>query len=563
MLLWLVGSAIWQAQRLARQDGELKLLHQRIDSFRNATIVAGESQHDVETAVRHLISSDPVESISLLQKRFAEAEKRTVLQASRNVSADMNERLEEIRHGQQELRKQLAEVIEKRRTIEPVFGELKERQEELERSLAEAEVDENQNSFASRMKRLTEHMMQTRTRMKALQDSFVTLNQFKDELDSSKASLALLQAPEAGIEFLIAKARVLYGELFQAIEKLESDGSETLAARVEALAKGKTDTEQRIARLNECFATLDAIRRDFEELKERQGHLERSLADVEVDADGKTLAGRLNALNEFVAQTRVRLRVLQDSLVTLTGFKDELDLSKASLVPLQAPEGGIEFVIGKARAVHGELFQAIEKLESDGNETLAARVDALAKGKIDTEQRIARLNECFTTLDAIRRNFEELKERQGHLERSLFDVEVDADGKTLAGRLNALNEFAAQTRARLRVLQDSLVTLSGFKDELQKSQVELAPLHAPADGIDALAADAHALRDQLVATLDKLESSGGETLTARVEALAKSKLEIENRIAGAVDCFAKLDTIRADIGGLFAKLSIAIDKHTS
>ena len=162
MLLWLVGSAIWQAQRLARQDGELKLLHQRIDSFRNATIVAGEGQHDVETAVRHLISSDPVESISLLQKRFADAEKKTALQASRNVSADMNERLEEIRHGQQELRKQLAEVIEKRRTIEPVFGELKERQDELERSLAEAEVDENQNSFASRMKRLTEDRKSTR-----------------------------------------------------------------------------------------------------------------------------------------------------------------------------------------------------------------------------------------------------------------------------------------------------------------------------------------------------------------------------------------------------------------
>ncbi len=329
MLLWLVGSAIWQAQRLARQDRELKLLNQRLDSFRNATIVAGEGQHDVETAVQHLISSDPVESISLLQKRFAEAEKKTALQASRNVSADMNERLEELRHGQQELRKQLAEVIEKRRTIEPVFGELKERQADIERSLAEVEVDENQNSFASRMKRLTEQLMQTRTRMKALQDSFATLTQFNDELDSSKTSLVRLQAPDGGIEFLIGKAQVLYGELFRAIEKLESHGDETLAARVEALAKGKIDTEQRIARLDECFATLDAIRRSFEELKERQGDLERSLADVEVDADGKTLAGRLSALNEFAVQTRVRLRVLQDSLATLNEFKDELEMSKA------------------------------------------------------------------------------------------------------------------------------------------------------------------------------------------------------------------------------------------
>ncbi len=421
MMLWLVGTAFWQAQRLAGQDDELKALHKRLDSFRDATLVANEAQQDVEGGVRHLISSDPVESISLLQKRLADAESRTALQAGRNVSADIEVRLEEIRSQQHAVRKQLGEVLEKRRAFEPVFGELTERQWQLERSLAEIEADDAKNSLADRLKQLTDYMKQTRTRMKTLQDSFVTLNQ----------------------------------------------------------------------------------------------------------------------------------------------YKDELDLSKATLVPLQAPEGGIAFVIDEAHAVRGQLFEAIDKLEWHGNEPLAVRVDSLAKSRTDVQQRIGRLNECFATLDSVRRDFEDLRERQTHIERSLGEVEVDADGKTLPDRLDALNAFAAQTRGRLRVVQDALVTLNGFRDDLKKSQAELAPLHAPLDGIDAVMGQAHALRDQLVATLDKLESSGGEKLTTRVEALAKHKMEIENRITGAVDCFAKLDTIRTDIGGLFSKLSIAIDKHAS
>ena len=38
---------------------------------------------------------------------------------------------------------------------------------------------------------------------------------------------------------------------------------------------------------------------------------------------------------------------------------------------------------------------------------------------------------------------------------------------------------------------------------------------------------------------------------------------IATLIALVIGCFAELDTIRKDIGGLFTKLSIAIDKHAS
>ena len=167
VLLWLTASALWQAQRLSRQDKDLKRLHRRLDSFRDVAIAANEAQNEVDAAVRHVVSSDPVELMTSLQKRISEAENRTTHQTSRNASIDMNERLDEVRRRQQSIRSQLGEMIEKRRVVEPIFGELRERQSELERSLAEME---NLDGFATRLKQLGEFVVQTDARMRALQE---------------------------------------------------------------------------------------------------------------------------------------------------------------------------------------------------------------------------------------------------------------------------------------------------------------------------------------------------------------------------------------------------------
>ncbi len=72
---------------------------------------------------------------------------------------------------------------------------------------------------------------------------------------------------------------------------------------------------QRFARLDDGFNVLDSIRLDFDELRERRAHLERSLAEVETDPDGKSLIDRQNALNEFIVESRQRLTRLQDSSI--------------------------------------------------------------------------------------------------------------------------------------------------------------------------------------------------------------------------------------------------------
>jgi chromosome segregation ATPase len=163
-------------------------------------------------------------------------------------------------------------------------------------------------------------------------------------------------------------------------------------------------------------------------------------------------------------------------------------------------------------------------------------------------------------MDAIRLDFEELGERQAHLEHSLAEVERDPSGKSLIDRQNALNEFIIQSRLRLRKLRDSSATLNHVKEELAKSQAELVPLQAPVFGIEALIGEVNTSRDILVKTLGEIEFKGDEALSSRVEAISKNKLAIDERIAQVFENFQKLDSMRKNIGEIFTSIRSTLNR---
>ena len=207
-----------------------------------------------------------------------------------------------------------------------------------------------------------------------------------------------------------------------------------------------------------------------------------------------------------------------------------------------------------------ELAKTLAELEIHGDQQLVARVEALAKSKVETERRVANLDECFTLLDTIRKSFAELEERRAHLVRALAEVETDPAGRSLADRQNELNEFAAGTRVRVRVLQDSATALNGFRQDIDKSQAALVPLQSSVDGIEPLIADLHTRRDRLARTIDEIETRGDEKLGARVEEIYRNKIETEQKITAIVAHFGRLDTIRKEVNDLFTKLSGTLDR---
>lgn len=403
--LSLIGSSVWQAYGLARQN---KLLRDRLRGLRQGVLTAHDAQVQFDSSVQHLAKSDPEEAIGLLQTTLTETEKRVALQQAKYDSVDLNQRLDEIRGRQQALRELVGIVSEKRRVAEPLFGELKDRLRQLDRWLAELETDDNKKSLGDRVNELNQDVTLIHSRHGVLQQSVATLNRFREELERAKAELAPARSPETGINPLIAELRISGDQLTKMLDELESSGEEKLSVRVESLAKAKLEIEQRVAQIDDGFNILDSIRLDFEELRKRQTHLDRSLAAIEIDSSGASLVDRRNALDDFIVECRLRLRNLQDISTTLSQFREELAKSQTGLLPLQAPVYGIEALIGEVNAGHEILSKTLGEIEQKGDERLTSRVDAIATHKVEIDERVSKVFEDFQKLDSMRKNIGEV-----------------------------------------------------------------------------------------------------------------------------------------------------------
>jgi uncharacterized protein YdcH (DUF465 family) len=401
LALGLIGATVW---RLSRQDRRLNTLRDRLKKTREDVVVAHALQNHLDATVQHLIESDPREAVSALHDKLGETEQRALLQQGRNESTDMHDQLAEIRRRQQALRETVGKVADQRRAVEPVFTEIRDRQNQLERSLHDLETDDRKSNLADRLKDITHDMSTLLSRVTMVQATFATLNQYKEDLAKSHAELMPLRSTDAGINALIGELGLSHDRLAKTIEELETGGEAPLGSRVETLSKNKIELEQRLARIDDSFNILKAVRLDFEELGQRQAQLERAIAEVETDSDGKTLTGRQNALNDFVLQSRQRLGALQETLTTLNAFKAELSKSQADLVPLKAPVFGIEAMIADVSTTRDLLAKTVGEIEANAGVTLAARVDALTKSKREVEDRLTRIFDNFNALDALRKD---------------------------------------------------------------------------------------------------------------------------------------------------------------
>jgi uncharacterized protein YdcH (DUF465 family) len=284
------------------------------------------------------------------------------------------------------------------------------------------------------------------------------------------------------------------------------------------------------------------------------------LHDLETDDRKNNLADRLKDIDRDVSTLLGRVNAVQDTFSTLNQYKEDLAKSHAELVPLRSSDAGINTLIGELSLSHDRLAKTIDELETGGEAPLSARVETLSKNKIEIEQRLAHIDDSANILRGIRLDFEELGQRRAQLERSLADVETDPDGQTLADRQNALNDFIIQSRQRLGALQETLATLNVFKTELSKSQADLVPLKAPVFGIEAMIADVSTTRDLLAQAVGEIEANGDVTLTSRVDALTRSKREVEDRLARIFDNFNALDALRKDIGGIFSTIRNSLNR---
>ena len=331
-----------------------------------------------------------------------------------------------------------------------------------------------------------------------------------------------------------------------------------LQERLDDIRRRQQALREQIGEVAEQRRTIEPV---FEELKDRQRQLDRSIDKIETDDNNSNFVERLNEFDQKARSIQARHQALQDSFEQLGRHKEELVRSQGAVVVLAAPESGIKALLAAAEGERDRLTKAIESLETTAEgDSVSARATALDAARKDAEQRIMRLEGSFGILDAVRRDVAEFKRRQEDLASAFAEVETDSSGKSLATRLDELDQFSAQARGRLRALQEVLTTLNRYRKDLIHSQGELSPLLAAGEGIHSLIAELGTRRAELAGALDELETSGNQTLVARVETLVDSKRTTEQRVADVHRYFAQLASIRDEITSTFADLNSALSK---
>jgi hypothetical protein len=97
--LVLIPSALWLADALIRQRKAAAALELRLGGVRAGVQDLAKAQVDAESAVRHLVHSDPQDAIGAVQQRLADAERTTQVQQNRNEVGDLQTRVEELPHS--------------------------------------------------------------------------------------------------------------------------------------------------------------------------------------------------------------------------------------------------------------------------------------------------------------------------------------------------------------------------------------------------------------------------------------------------------------------------------
>lgn len=396
--------------------------------------------------------------------------------------------------------------------------------------------------------------------------------------------LAALRSRVSGTRRAATLADEAQRDLDRAVEHLVGGDPEvalaSLAVRVsEAEGRGATqlgrnaaiDLEARLddirrrqqalrAQLGDVAERRRAIEPVFDELRERQIQLDKALTELETDGSHHSVVDRLGKVTQNVGTLGSRLAVLEDALSKLHRFRDELGDTLTRLVPLRSADTGLEATIAALKLRHGEITAVFDTIEAREGESLGEQATALAAMQVEVEQRMAKLADSSALLERVRASFDELRVRQVQLGAALASIETDVSGRSLAERQEELNEFVGQSRARLLTMENALHLLTRFRDDLDKYQSELAPLLSPVSGLDAVIADIHGRRERLSMALDELDRDGEARLSERVEEIYFNKLETEQRVAQAVEHFGRLDGIRKDVEGLFAKLAFTVQR---
>ena len=185
-------------------------------------------------------------------------------------------------------------------------------------------------------------------------------------------------------------------------------------------------------------------------------------------------------------------------------------------------------------------------------EGLLVRVDMARQQQQALRERLGETIEKRRLIEPL---FVELQSSQDVLEKGIAGLKADE----LNERLQTLMQSTERMKVRCAEIERVMAAFVQLKGELEGLKIRLAPLDDKHSGVNSLVNALYDIRDRLTSTIERLDRDGDVTLAERAAKFAESKQAFDERVAGLLEQFSRLEGINKDIRGLFAKLRGEVD----
>jgi transposase len=165
--------------------------------------------------------------------------------------------------------------------------------------------------------------------------------------------------------------------------------------------------------------------------------------------------------------------------------------------------------------------------------------------------------EAIAKRRSIEKSISQLHSYQEEMEQCVSLIEQNSDGEPLERRLQKLAQFVGAANTRCEDIERAMPTLLQLEERFEALQRRLWPLEQKEAGVNGVLNALFDAQNRLTASLARLEQDDGVSLGDRIQQLAKTKHELEERVSSVLAQFSEIETIHKDINGLFLRLNQA------
>ena len=231
------------------------------------------------------------------------------------------------------------------------------------------------------------------TRFRGVRKAADELDDAQKDIDRATSNLERSD-PEDALSAL--QRRLLEAERTTHLQQSRNE-KEGLLARIEMARQQQQVLREKLGETIEKRRLIEPL---FIELQNSQDVLEKGLTGLKAD----DLNDRLQAIMQSTERMKSRCEEIERMLATFVQLKGELDALKNRLAPLDDKQGGVKSLVNALHDIRDQLTSTIERLDQDGDATLAQRATKFAESRQAFEERVSGLLDQFAKLDGVNKD---------------------------------------------------------------------------------------------------------------------------------------------------------------